>query len=233
MKREAHFTQGSYHKQELIREFLSYDVQIPELCVLNPVNNLGTLDLSLVSTLHWSRQYELAWAIDVANLQKDDLVLDAGCAYSTTKYAAAKRCRKVTGIDLSEDYLKKAKKGCDIIGVKNVELEISDIADYKSWNKFDKIFCLSVLEHEPREENRYKCIENMMSLLKPRGLLILSYDIVEEIKPDMDFYIDQKVSDKILDMLGHEKIYHGDAKVLGNIAGNLLATVCCVYEKPR
>jgi len=67
MKTKAHFIQGSYPKQELIREFLSYDVQIPELCVLQPINEFGTLTLALVSTMHWSRQYELGWAIDVAN----------------------------------------------------------------------------------------------------------------------------------------------------------------------
>lgn len=231
MKTKAHFIQGSYPKQELIREFLSYDVQIPELCVLQPINEFGTLTLALVSTMHWSRQYELGWAIDVANLQKDDIVLDAGCAYSTTKYAAAKRCKKVVGIDLSEDYLKKARKGCDILGINNVELHKADIAKYKSWNKFDKVFCLSVLEHEPDEENKYKCIENMIDLLKPGGFLILSYDIIREIKPEVDFFIDQRISDTILKMLEQERLVYGEAPFSGTVGDHTLVTVCCAYQK--
>lgn len=232
MKKEAHFINGSYHDQDLIREFLSYDVLFPELSVLYPINEHGSLSIGLISTLHWSRQYELAWAIDVAELQKNHVVLDAGCGYSTTKYALAKRCEKVVGIDLNLEYLAKARKGCEKLGFKNIELQYSDIANYETDLRFDRILCLSVLEHDFSESNKYKCIDNMIRLLKPGGLLILSYDIINVIREDVDFSIDQTISDKILGKLGQKRLVYQEAPFSGTVGDNILVTVCCAYQKP-
>lgn len=46
-------------------------------------------------------------------------------------------------------------------------------------NKFDIIFCISILEHiEP--EDRKKCIDNLVDMLKVGGLLAITFDIVKE-----------------------------------------------------
>ena len=71
----------------------------------------------------------------------------------------------------------------------------------------------------------------MIDLLKPGGWLILSYDIIREIKPEVDFCIDQKISDNILKMLGQERLVYGEAPFSGTVGDHTLVTVCCAYQK--
>lgn len=202
--KHAHTVRGPYPDHSLIRECLSYDMLFDKLCMLHEDGN--SIDLKLISTTHWSRQYELPWSIDVAELKDTDIVLDAGCGYSTTKLMAAKRCKRVIGIDLNLEYLKIAREMCDKLKLDNIELHKADIATYETDLQFDKIFCISAIEHDPSEENKYACLKNMIRLLKPGGTLILSYDVAFEGKRENDFFVDARISSKILQMLGYSSL---------------------------
>lgn len=229
---KPHFTKGSYHDKDILRECLSVDMLLPELSVLRETNLFGSLTLELVSTMHWSRQYELPWSIDVSRLESHHLVLDAGCGYSSTKYFAARRARKVVGIDLNQDYLDIANNGCKKLKLDNVELYNSDISSFKYNEKFDRVFCISVLEHDPSHDNRIKCLDNIINHLKPGGLFIFTYDVTYKLG-QADFYVDESQSNIMLEHLGFGPLYGKDAAFSGKI-GEIgpLTTVCLVYQKP-
>lgn len=231
MTTTPHFTLGSHPRQELLRELLSYEAHFPELVSLH-ADFHGCLKLHSVATLHWSRQYELPWALDVSNLHRSDTVLDAGCGYSSFKLALAKRVRRVIGIDLILDSLKRAAHMCDYLDINNVELHHSDIATYQAVYEFDKIFCLSVLEHIPNDRDRAACLTNMIRLLRPGGMMVISYDVLLPASKAKDIYIDQYRSDEILAYLGQNSLKIENAAFHADLGNDLrIVSICTTYTK--
>lgn len=163
----------------LLRELISYDVRCPECTDLVPTGN-GFYHAISAACLHWSRQYEYPWAIKNSNLKDTDICLDAGGGHSVFKYALAKRCKKVIAIDLDEESFDKSAKSVSVLGIKNIEYQVCAIEDYDCEEKFDKIYCISVLEHIKEKEVRMKCIENMLRLLRDDGELFLSVDFISD-----------------------------------------------------
>lgn len=141
-----------YPNIKLLRKFISIDMLFDLLSVIKDRKEVssqeeGMILLDLVSTMHWSRQYELPWSIEVAPISPDDIVLDAGCGYSSLKLVLAKRCKKVYGIDTDTKSLLEAQMMCDELGITNVELINADLVTYDTHIKFDKIYVISVIEH--------------------------------------------------------------------------------------
>lgn len=229
---KSHFTQGSYPDHAVLRELLSYEMLFEEFTPLIEQNDFGTVKIETMPSLHWSRQYELPWAIEAANLKSTDVVLDAGCGYSSFKLAVAKRVKRVVGIDIILESLKKARAMCDKMNLHNVQLMKCDISQFESECQYNKIFCLSVLEHEPSDENRMKCIDNMIKLLKPGGMLLLSYDILLPGGKGVDIFIDQEKSNIILKKLGQNTVNIDDIKFHARMGELKLASVCTTYTKP-
>jgi len=228
---KPHFIKSFYANESLIRMFLSYDMLLPKLSDIYTVDG-KTLNIGMISSMHWSRTYEYSWSYDVAKLEKNHLVLDAGCGYSVIKYPIAKNCRKVVGIDLDEKSLTQTKEHCNMLGIDNIELYKSNISEFKYNELFDRIFCISVLEHDESRENRINCIKNMIEQLKPGGLFIFTYDFfISGIR--RDFHIDEKESNLILDYFGFENLYFKDETdvLVADVDGSVLSCVCLVYQK--
>ena len=66
-------------------------------------------------------------AIELAQLKDTDSVLDAYCGIGTISLAAAKKCRKVTGIELNESSIENAKENADLNGINNAEFYANDV----------------------------------------------------------------------------------------------------------
>ena len=137
---------------------------------------LESLDGNESLLTHWSRPAEYAFANSY--IEPDDVVLDACCGYvyGFTNYLA-NRCNKVVGVDLTPEIM-------DLPLQDNLTFVQSDIRTYKSEELFDKIFCISALEHMGCSGNIGKCntfvalqaLQNMYRLLKPGGKVILTVD---------------------------------------------------------
>lgn len=231
-KMQAHFTDGAYPDHSILRELMSYEMLFEQCTPLVKQNEFGAVKIEAIPSIHWSRQYELPWAIEAANLKPSDVVLDAGCGFSAFKLAVAKRVKRVVGIDIVLESLKKARIMCDTMGLNNVHLMKCDISQYESECQFDKIFCLSVLEHEPSNTNRMKCIDNLIKLLKPGGILLLSYDILLPDSEVIDIFIDQEKSNEILNKIGQKNVFIHDAKFHAIIGQMRIVSVCTTYIKP-
>lgn len=117
----------------------------------------------------WSRPYEYAFAISF--LDKKDKILDVGCGIEHPfKDYAVSKCKEVVALD-KDEAIKKMEKNSKIKYVH------SDILDYKlkeDETKFDKIFCISTLEHT--QTFLVQKLTAMKNVLADKGKIIITCD---------------------------------------------------------
>lgn len=153
----------------------------------------------------WSRPYEYAWASSFVN--EDQVVLDAACGICHPfKFYLCNLCKKVYACDLDERLLSKNKITTDIIKVfgqegMNFPLEYldkplmsrQDISNtFYTDEMFDRIICISVLEHL-QEEELLKTLLEFKRLLKKEGLLVVTVDYP---------YLDLEMFNRMLEISG-------------------------------
>ena len=132
----------------------------------------------------WSRAYEYDWAFKVADVAPGMDVADMGCGYTYRPFKtvlAASGCN-VLAVDINEKV-----KELHEPEYPNLKTHIQDmrypIRDKDGNNlKFDRIFCLSVLEdmqgkHGKRMANIDAALRSFASNLKPEGQIILTFDV--------------------------------------------------------
>ena len=137
----------------------------------------------------WSRHYEYAWASQFARSQ--DTVLDAACGiFHPFKFFLTDKCLEVHACDQDEKILSPSLILQEIIThlgqeaaqklspyyFHTIRFAKADIANLPYPDgKFDKIFCISVLEHlEPKII--HAALSEFRRTLKDNGLLILTVD---------------------------------------------------------
>ncbi|MBF8249505.1 MAG: methylase involved in ubiquinone/menaquinone biosynthesis [Candidatus Levybacteria bacterium] len=150
-------------------------------------------------------------------LNMTDLALDAGCGngYATAFYS--KFVKKIIGFDYTPQFIKAAeKKYSKLIRKGNLEFSVGDVLDlaFLKKNKFDKVITERTLINLPSWEDQKKAILNFYSVLKPKGLLLMTeitlqghaavdkirksvgLDIIE--KYPSNIYLDEPILDKFL-----------------------------------
>lgn len=136
----------------------------------------------------WSRLYEYVWAGHF--VESSDVCLDAACGTGHhLKYYLAYNCSKVYACDLDSSIMNRTDmingigSGFGKEAQEKVE-KVYDNIDFKVANltalpyedkKFDKIYCISVLEHLSYDvmENSFR---EFHRALKDDGLIILTFD---------------------------------------------------------
>ena len=135
----------------------------------------------------WSRYYEYAWAAEFC--KPTDVVLDAACGIAHPfKFWLAEHCKAVHALDKDERILDREAISAEMraaYGIDNIELtEEFDMKNFKQGditvlpyrsNMFDKIFCISVLEHIP-DADKAKALAEFCRVLKKAGQIILTLD---------------------------------------------------------
>ena len=121
--------------------------------------------------------------------RKVDRILDVGYGGGTFMPMLSRIGKKLYGID-TMPYPEKVKK---ILKKENVKAELIVGSIFKTPYKesfFDRIVCVSVLEHfKGRELN--KAVSEMYRILKPNGLLVMGFPVKN---PMTDFIIDHFLS---------------------------------------
>ncbi len=109
------------------------------------------------------------------NFDKSKKILDNGCGTGRHSIDLAKRGYKVTGIDLSESQLKRAKEKAGKEKV-NVNFIRADARNLNFIKKFDlgMMICEGAFPLMETDEMNYKILENAKKALKPDGKLILT-----------------------------------------------------------
>jgi len=129
----------------------------------------GTLFESKNPLLGLLEKLRLKKIIKLAELNKNDILLDLGCGEGFL-ISFLPDLKKIVGIDISQIALKKAKK---ILKHKlNVQLQWGNAQKLDLPNQsFDKVICSETLEHLP---NPRKAMEEIHRILKSKGLTIIS-----------------------------------------------------------
>lgn len=143
---------------ELTSKYITYDDK-----------RLEKMDDFTVPETWWSRHYEYYFASQFLN--KKEIILDAGCGIPHPfKYYASKRVKKCFAVDVDDGI--KELKNTDKLEFRKCDLN-NLLNEFKP-ETFDKIFCISVLEHIP--EHALTILNNFKALLKPDGLILLTID---------------------------------------------------------
>lgn len=155
---------------------------------------------------HWSRAWEYPWAIHAANFEKPCRVIEVGGGGSPFADYLARLghdCYVIDpslrgGMSLKLDKKKSIFRNLrsliyrSIISLLKINTSeglpsnkkdtaikyLSQKAQCINFpdNNFDRIFCLSVMEHIPQEDWK-KCIQEFERVLKPGGRLIITIDM--------------------------------------------------------
>lgn len=136
----------------------------------------GAFDL-LDGKLAWSRQWEYPWAIRAAELQPGMKVLDAGAGYTSFGLYLARdaKCHYSAAdphVPSRDGLVAHAKRlGVDV-DYRLESLEKTTFPDAA----FDRVFCISVVEHLPHEQ-ALAAFAEWRRVLKPGGLLVVTMDV--------------------------------------------------------
>ena len=107
------------------------------------------------------------------DINANDLVLDLGCGNGQHSLKAARKCRKIIGVDYDASQLKIAKETAKNKRIKNIKFLKADLEKKLFFKKssFDKILCLDVLEHL---NNRELFLLEIKRVLKPQGVVFIA-----------------------------------------------------------
>ncbi len=142
--------------------------------------------------LYATRLWEYPWAISKAKLEPNMICGDVGCGMTAfTPYLVREEKCIVTGFDpdVVETGFPKGEFGVNPIWLEDSRIRFKacgmDALDAED-NTFDRLFCLSVIEHVPADV-AIRGMQEMARVLKPGGLAIITMDLcVSEDVPSID-----------------------------------------------
>ena len=114
-------------------------------------------------------------AIELANLQKSDVVIDAYCGIGTISLSMAKHVKKVIGVEIVPQAIVDAKENAKLNEIENVEFIVEDATNYMmnlaSHNKKIDV----VMVDPPRKGCSKEFLESVVKL-SPDRLVYISCD---------------------------------------------------------
>ncbi len=112
---------------------------------------------------------------DLANIQKDDVVLDIACGKGATAFPMAEKCSgkgKIIAIDISTKMIEQCKKLSNKTGVRNIDFLVMDAERLEFEDEsFNKVVCGFGLFFLPDIEKGFK---EICRVLKKDGVLLFS-----------------------------------------------------------
>lgn len=123
----------------------------------------------------FSRHYGLsnlkAKLLRMLDLKENELLLDLGCGRGEFLFNAASYCKKVIGVDYSEDALCISREVLSGLGNASVVKGDCRRVPFKN-NSFDKVVCGDVVEHLSFDAG-VNLFEEIYRVIKPGGLAII------------------------------------------------------------
>ena len=215
----------------LLRELLCYDALCRHSCHFMRLPNLRLDYVRCPSPLHWSRQIEWPWVLRHGDYKLTDLCLDVGSAHSVLQYAIARRCNRLIAIDNDPNAAIKTKETSSILGIGNIVSSTMDATAIAfDDNTFDKVSCVSMLEHVGADGWK-DVVKECIRVLKPGGIGLFTMDVSDGSNGvPGDFNIDLPKANWVLDHLGIVFNWVGWFQFV-KIEGMLLRCLMIKYRK--
>jgi len=165
-----------------------------KILVSNVVDAVWTRDIVESSTLPYPvRRVEYPWAILNAKLNKPMKILDVGSGVSLFPVYLVSKGHELISIDPDKILMERVSPMLAKFSGVKVNYQLGDVTDLNFEDGvFDRVFCISVIEHLEEEivDGNYfnyhkqnldvKAIEELLRVLKPGGLLVLTFDWNED-----------------------------------------------------
>lgn len=120
----------------------------------------------------------------LAFLSKDVNILDVGCGYGRTLvYLHDLGFKKLTGFDVSENYIDRAKKDCP-----GADLFVADFENFNLEMKYDLILLMGVIEYVLTDKKQDIFFEKISRNLSADGFVLLETFIID-LKPNWKQYL--------------------------------------------
>jgi len=203
--------------------------------VTNPIwslfsEELLALEIELGKPIHDSthptRIFEYPWVyMNLGPFMPEDVVLDAGPGKTALQFLISKRVKEVHGLDLDKKSVEWVDDVCREKHYDNVFPMYADIlkAPYPD-NHFDKIVCISVLEHIKRDKVKY-AMDELVRMVKPSGKIVVTMDVA------LNQTGNQVTMDDFMQIMGGQVREPNDRVSVFNIDGIHFSVVCMLIGK--
>lgn len=155
--------------------------QLPDHYDLNVVRYPWAGEILTRPQFYGSRMWEYPWAVLESNITGGMTCADIGCGQSPfTLYLKELGC-EVTGMDpvhtaeqgwychgVTDDFLRRT-------GIRYIQSEAQCLRC--GAEQFDRVYCISVLEHIPLRRDRINAMREIARVLKPDGVALVTVDV--------------------------------------------------------
>ena len=114
-------------------------------------------------------------AIDFANLNPEEEVLDAYCGIGTISLCVAKHVKKVTGVEIVKEAIVDAKKNAKLNNIVNAEFLLGDAGEVFERLTNDGVKFSTVFVDPPRKGLDKKFVDTLLKL-EPKKIVYVSCD---------------------------------------------------------
>jgi len=172
-------------------------------------------DPKYYASLHWSRIFEYPWAYNILSPKKNDIILDLASGWGPLQFILARACKQIYNFDIDEAVIPFLEVGRRKLGVNNVTFHLGDIELGLPYRDcfFDKVACVSVLEHLNPPYGGY--VEDVIRVTKMGGSICFTFDVFTDLSEDGSA-ISMVTTKTICDDLGLQWMNPPSTSVIGH-----------------
>ena len=126
-----------------------------------------------VNTLGMKKLYDKA--LEMAEIKKSDIVIDAYCGVGTISIFASKYAKEVIGVELNKQAIKDAKINQKINNITNINFIADDATNFMTHMAKDR-FEVDIVIMDPPREGSTKQFINAIGYLNPKKVIYVSCD---------------------------------------------------------
>ncbi len=156
---------------------------IDELCGLT--FKISPQSFYQVNPIQTEKLYKLA--IDMANITKQDTVLDAYCGVGTIGLIASKNAKNVIGVELNKEAIKDAINNAKLNSIKNIRFFANDATIFINQLVKEKNLKIDVVIMDPPRTGSTREFIDCVNKLNPKKVVYISCN-PETLKRDLEVF---------------------------------------------